>query len=292
MKGEMKTMKVAIVIPIYRPFAELLENEVAALIQIKAVLYARDIFYVHPSYLDTTDYLTILEPLNVNTIKVDNSYFGNLERNNELFISHSLYRHFSQYDYMLIHHTDAYVFSDQLDYWCSQDLDYTGAPWFEGNKEPFYPLTFKGVGNGGFSLRKVSSFLKITSNRPFMNYYVLLFNLHKFLEGNHYLFLRKYLGINFIMNVLRTQTGYEDEFWGMVVPKYYKWFKVAQPEFAIKFSFEVMPRLLFELNNNELPFGCHASDKYDPEFWESFMQSHKNIYDNWMNRLESGTNSC
>lgn len=275
MNVEVNKANVAVVIPIYKPFDELVETEKAALMQIKAVLYERDIFFIHPSFLDPSAYLAILEPLKVKTFRIDNTYFGNLERNNELFISNFLYRHFSQYDYMLLHHTDAYVFSDQLDYWCSQDLDYIGAPWFEGNKEPVYPLKFKGVGNGGFSLRRIKSFLKISANRSFMNYYLILFNLHKFLEGNHYLFLRKYLGINFIMKALREQTGYEDEFWGMVVPQYYKWFKVAKPEQALKFSFEVLPRSLFELNNNELPFGGHAIEKYDPDFWASFILSNK-----------------
>ena len=37
---------------------------------------------------------------------------------------------------------------------------------------------------------------------------------------------------------------------------------------AIKFSFEVMPSYLYKLNNNVLPFGCHAFEKYESDFWK------------------------
>lgn len=65
--------------------------------------------------------------------------------------------------------------------------------------------------------------------------------------------------------------GYEDEFWGLIVPRYFKWFNVARPEEALRFSFEVLPEELLKLNNNELPFGCHAWEKYDPSFWKKFI---------------------
>jgi hypothetical protein len=58
----------------------------------------------------------------------------------------------------------------------------------------------------------------------------------------------------------------EDIFWGLIAPKSFSWFKVASVDGARKFSFECNPRKLFELNANQLPFGCHAWQKYDPEF--------------------------
>jgi hypothetical protein len=48
-------------------------------------------------------------------------------------------------------------------------------------------------------------------------------------------------------------------------------YKVATTEQAIKFSFEVNPSLLYEINNNQLPFGCHAWEKNDPDFWKQFI---------------------
>ena len=48
-----------------------------------------------------------------------------------------------------------------------------------------------------------------------------------------------------------------------VAPKNFPWFKVASFDEARKFSFECNPRKLFELNQNQLPFGCHAWQKHD-----------------------------
>ena len=46
-------------------------------------------------------------------------------------------------------------------------------------------------------------------------------------------------------------------------------FKVAKADVNYKFSFEVFPRRLYEMNNNELPFGCHAFERYDYEFFKT-----------------------
>jgi len=46
---------------------------------------------------------------------------------------------------------------------------------------------------------------------------------------------------------------------------------VPEVEEALKFSFGIVPRYCYELNNNELPFGCHAWENYDKAFWEPFL---------------------
>ena len=58
----------------------------------------------------------------------------------------------------------------------------------------------------------------------------------------------------------------EDLFWGYYVPAV-RWYKVADITAAQIFSFELMPRLMHKLNDYKLPFGCHAWEKYDSEFW-------------------------
>ena len=63
----------------------------------------------------------------------------------------------------------------------------------------------------------------------------------------------------------------EDEFWSFIAPRYFKDFKVADFECAMYFSFETQPRRLYKTTNNKLPFGCHAWQKYDPEFWKEFI---------------------
>ena len=41
---------------------------------------------------------------------------------------------------------------------------------------------------------------------------------------------------------------------------------------AVKFAFELYPSTLFEFNNENLPFGCHAWDKYEYNtFWQKYI---------------------
>jgi hypothetical protein len=60
-------------------------------------------------------------------------------------------------------------------------------------------------------------------------------------------------------------------FWANRGSHYYPGFKLAPIEVALKFGFECVPRYCYRLNNNELPFGCHAWEKYDKKFWEPFL---------------------
>jgi hypothetical protein len=185
----------------------------------------------------------------------------------------ALYEPFSMYEYILIHHSDAYVFSDQLDYWCNQGYDYIGAPWFKKSfirsPEKFSErdYLFLGVGNGGLSLRKVSSFLKITNDRTFMRNYSRLNLIYHYVDGRQYKYFRYMPGVKLFLKFIERFTMHEDKFWGLTVPKYLSWFKVATPEHAIKFAFEALPWKLYEMNNFELPFGCHAWEKFGKEFW-------------------------
>ena len=52
---------------------------------------------------------------------------------------------------------------------------------------------------------------------------------------------------------------------------YYPEFTIAPLDEALRFGFECVPRYCYELNGNRLPFGCHAWERYDREFWEQFV---------------------
>ena len=56
-------------------------------------------------------------------------------------------------------------------------------------------------------------------------------------------------------------------YWGVLIPRYFSFFKVPKPEEALQFAFDAEPRYLFELNKHQLPFACHAWEKFDLEFW-------------------------
>lgn len=88
-------------------------------------------------------------------------YFDSVKSYNELMLSVDFYRSFREYQYMLIYQLDAFVFEDQLEYWCNKGYDYIGAPWIKANKK-FHPT----CGNGGFSLRKIDSFIQLLESSP------------------------------------------------------------------------------------------------------------------------------
>lgn len=56
---------------------------------------------------------------------------------NRLMLSEDLYSAFSNYEYILICQSDAYIFRDELKEWCEAGYDYVGAPWL---RRPLYDL--------------------------------------------------------------------------------------------------------------------------------------------------------
>ncbi len=264
-----KKANVAVVTTFYKPFSMHSEDELHALEQMKSILKNRDLFFMHPESIDPREFTEFMSPVPFHAIPLSDRYFGSLSKANIFLMGPRLYNHLKAYDHILIYHTDAFVFDDELDYWCSLNIDYIGPPWFIGNEKPVEPFRFKGVGNGGFSLRRTQSFIRISNNILYTLPHLLCYRLYRLLEGQRFPQLRRLLGINYILKALKPHIGYEDEYWGMIVPRYFKWFKVAAPEDAVRFSFEVLPEELYRLNNYKLPFGCHAWTKYGKDFWKS-----------------------
>jgi hypothetical protein len=62
-----------------------------------------------------------------------------------------------------------------------------------------------------------------------------------------------------------------DFFWAFQAAHYLPRYKVASVGAALRFAFEACPRMCFEMNKRQLPFGCHAWTKYDRAFWEPFL---------------------
>jgi hypothetical protein len=112
--------------------------------------------------------------------RFDDSYFESIKGYNRLMLAKEFYKAFSDYRYMLIHQSDAYLFKPDLDYWLKTGFDYIGAPWIKPGKIllidfyhrilKFAPFIFpaqarrryivrNNVGNGGLSLRKIPSFI-------------------------------------------------------------------------------------------------------------------------------------
>lgn len=207
-------------------------------------------------------------------------YFGSAEAHSKLLLSRTFYEAFIDYEYILIYHLDALVFSDSLEEWCQKGYDYVAAPWIKHKDAPYAGMPeFEGkIGNGGFSLRRIRSFLQVINSK---RYYVDPDDYWRRFCANKSAFSRivnlprKHLVRAPFINNARTEIArrikVEDMFWANRGPHYYEPFSLAPIDVALKFAFECVPRHCYALNNRELPFGCHAWERYDREFWEPFL---------------------
>ncbi len=236
--------QVAVVVPLStRP--DLSPDEEISLRHLRHYLGGYDKYMVLPESLPSVahDGFTMLP--------FDNSFFGSIHAHNRLLVSPSFYKAFREYKYILIYHLDALVLSDQLSEWCEHGLDYIAPPWIPYKGAPYEGVDCEGhIGNGGFSLRKVISFRRILRK-------VRCPALTKE-------YARRVLGRAKKIEYRRN----EDVFWGMLAPQIDSSFKVADMSTALQFAFECNPRLCFQKNNEQLPFGCHAFSRYDAAFWE------------------------
>jgi hypothetical protein len=114
------------------------------------ILKDRKIFFVIPESIDEEFYLNLGE--NIVIKKVDDSWLESYSTYNRTLTKPEFYRMFEDYDYMLIYQTDCWIFEDRLDYFMNMEFDWYGAPW---------PFWNDKVGNGGFSLRKISEMIDV-----------------------------------------------------------------------------------------------------------------------------------
>ncbi len=271
--------KVCIAIPIYKPFGLLADKERKSLSQCFTVLSGYPVVYFGPPQLDFKPYLSVANAHSVSAVaaQFSETYFADLAGYNKLLISAFFYKAFIKYDFMLIYQPDAWVFKDDLIYWCDKGFDYIGAPWFEGYMKPIENASIIGVGNGGLSLRKTKSYLKVLNSFAYISTPKQIWtSVSKGMRWYGFpISLLRYLANLTIKNNsfhwFNSFKGQEDSFWSDFVPKAFQWFKVADTRSATAFSFETCPEKLYELNERELPFGCHAWEKYNPEFWSQFI---------------------
>lgn len=261
-----KTKKVAIVIPFYK--TNLSADEEISVRHLIRYLGDYDKFLVLPESIKRTSFKIPYTKI----VNFPNEHFTSVPNYSEMLITKMFYKKFFDYEYILIYQLDVLVFSDQLLMWYKKGYDYIGAPFFNpiiGNLSYKRGSPISG-GNGGFSLRKVSSFINVidtaesrtvrTSDNPYLRKLWFIFAV---LTGRSHQIWLNAPADNYPFN--------EDGFWSYEAHKYYPKFKVATFKQALKFSFDRFPRRCFELNGKKLPFGCHAWAKYDREFWSKYL---------------------
>lgn len=265
-------MSLVIVIPIYKfqldYFEEISLKQLGKVVGNKYL-----IVFFGPEGLDTSYYKSISDPLfNYSFVFFNRKYFRDLISYSKLCISPEFYRVFSSFEFLLIYQVDAFLFKDDLEDWCKKGYDYIGAPFFNHGKIEAENNYF-GVGNGGFSLRKIDSMLRVitTNNKIYDRTDIIKLKEGKNIKGRIYYEMIYYLGhiglLNSSHHLLGTFSGYEDFFWGYFVGPKLSWMKFPKYEEALKFSFEYSCDKLYKDNNYELPTGCHAWQKIDRQFW-------------------------
>ena len=113
-------MSCTIVIPVYKQTLSGIEEQ--SLKQCLNVLSKHDIALVGPNSLDYTYYQQVAKETGkqLRIERYDDEFFKSVQAYNALCLNEDFYKRFSDYDFMLIYQTDAWVFRDELDYWCQQ----------------------------------------------------------------------------------------------------------------------------------------------------------------------------
>lgn len=270
-----------IVIPIYKE--RLSRNEKGSLEQCIKVFNKRKILFCAPEGLSLEEY-NIENTSLKEVVFFDPQFFKNVAGYNRLLLSKHFYQNFAAFEFVLIYQLDAWVFSDQLDHWCNRGCSYIGAPWFENFEQSNNSKSLWATGNGGFSLRKIADFMHVfESQEKIFPFQFLWSKYEKYKTWNKLLRLPKILGLYLFKN--NTSHLYqlfgenEDHFWSFHAKELDNSFTVAKVEEAVSFAFECNPRRMFELNQQKLPFGIHAWEKYDLPFVETVLFS-KALSDN------------
>lgn len=211
--------------------------------------------------------------------RLNAKYFGSGKAHDRLYLSVEFYEGFSQYEFLLMYHLDALVFSDQLLQWCERGYDFVGPPWIPGDTIRW--TDEEAVGNGGFALLKVGGFLRmLRSRRRFRDPAAALRGIKASGSGREFAlnvvrWVRAWLPVDndaraHVRSWLKSGMG-SDLFISRFASYYNPEFRRPSVDEALEFAFEVEPRECFRRKGNQLPFGCHAWDRYDREFWEPFL---------------------
>ena len=268
-------MKDLVVILIIAHKAALSDNEKRSLKQCYDIFHSYPIKLICPEGLDVSEYKKVCSEVDVEYI--DPKWQVNYEMFNRLKIDKLLYQKFIGYKHILFYELDAWVFRDDLVFWCSRDFDFIGAPWFEGDFAG-NSTNIIGTGNGGFSLRNTASSLRLLKRirfiRKWRNFWYAshlqsLFRVEKMISFSRHFFKIKDV-IELSRLLVMKEMMHEDRYWARVGQVFYD-FKIAPVTDALQFSFEVQPAYLFKKNNYQLPFGCHAWERCEPGFWKQFI---------------------
>mgnify|MGYP003294219307 CR=1 FL=1 len=266
-----------VVIPVYK--RNLSKFERKSFVQCCSIFKNKRISIVTYKECDCSVYFNIAKQYNtvIKRENFDKYYFDDIEGYNQLMLSYQFYNRFRKYKYMLLYQLDAFVFRDELDYWCKMGYDYIGAPWFTEYSSYEIGADLWHVGNGGVSLRNISTMRRIffdylpllsfsqvwnnMMNVPISARKVISFILRCFGYRNTITYFKKMYDVN------------EDIFISLCLEKIGVNILIPHFNVAMHFAFEKSPSYLYTQTNNKLPFVCHAWHKYEYNtFWKKYIK--------------------
>lgn len=259
-----RSRSACVVVPVYR--MPLTKAEAASLARCVEVLGSHPIVIAKPESLDVRDLLREHPSLTCETF--EDQYFEGVAGYNRLMLSEHFYARFERYDYALIHQLDALVFHDRLSDWCERGYDYIGAPWIADPALPSWPALLRramkrkvyrwldrrarrepgmhytqyaySVGNGGFSLRRISTMRNVLATMPT--------EAERYRRGD-------------------AASHHEDLFFCVEANRFGNRVRVPGLREGAHFAWELHPQAAAKLTRGELPFGCHGWDKLHRDEW-------------------------
>ncbi len=234
---------VCVVIPIYRPHLSGFED--FSFNQSVQFLGDRHIEFIVPNSLNVGWYLERCPQACVR--RFDDMYFSSVKGYNKLLLDPEFYAGFLPCEFLLILQTDAMLLSGAVEPWLDSGFDYVGAPWPDGVEVFVNAGRFEGhfgkrvrahVGNGGFSLRRISKCIAL------LNEFDVLREV----------FLRSGSSEDLFFSLLG---GLSADF---VIPN---------EIIASRFSLELAPEYYLHVNGGVLPLGTHAWWKKSLDFWRA-----------------------
>ena len=259
---------VAVVVPVYKNYQSLEPSEFFLLEQIKTVFTNREVTIILPESLEKN----WEQYSEFRTVIFKDIYFKDKFSYSKLLCRKKFYESFSDYDFIQIIQTDCWIFEDKLEYFTSLCLDYIGAPWMVGGFDGYPKEKLWKTGNGGFSLRKVSSFISILEQIESNQKGKL--PVFKIVPKSPKAIIKNWGFRNTLKHYIKEAPG-EDIFWCTYVPKVFNKseFKIADPVTAAHYAFEVFPKFLFEkVTHGKLPMGCHNWLNNNPSFWKDYIK--------------------
>lgn len=264
----MEKKDIVVVIPIYS--SVLSEDESISLAQCVSLLSEYQLVLVKPESLDISFVTSKYTQLKIEIFP--DACFVSLRAYNKLVLDESFYLRFKKYQYMLIYQLDAFVFKDELLHWARKEYDYIGAPWIPPKRSHLTKLgrlkirllyfvytilkddrrklklycNYQ-VGNGGFSLRKISKMIEVT----------------RFYKDK-------------IKSYLDDDKPFYPEDLFLLLELNFGGCCLRKPNFreALKFSIEENPLWGYHYNHNQLPFGCHDwNHESYASFWTPIIKS-------------------